>query len=41
MFTGVRIGELCGLKWGDIDLENGYVHIRRTVERIANLEQSL
>ena len=38
LFTGVRIGELCGLRWEDIDFENGYVHIRRTVERIADLE---
>ena len=38
LFTGVRIGELCGLRWGDIDLNNGYVHIRRTVERIANID---
>ena len=37
LFTGVRIGELCGLQWGDIDFENGYVYIRRTVERIADL----
>ena len=40
LFTGVRIGELCGLKWGDIDFDNGYVHIRRTVERIADLTNS-
>lgn len=38
LFTGVRIGELCGLQWGDIDFENGYVHICRTVERISNSE---
>ena len=38
MFTGVRIGELCGLRWGDIDFENGFVIIRRTVERIADLD---
>ena len=38
LFTGVRIGELCGLRWGDIDWNNGYVHIRRTVERIANID---
>ena len=37
LFTGVRIGELCGLKWGEIDFKNGYAHIRRTVERIADL----
>lgn len=40
LFTGVRIGELCGLKWGDIDFENGYGYIRRTVERIADLDES-
>lgn len=38
MFTGIRIGELCGLKWGDIDFENGFVSIQRTVERIADLD---
>lgn len=38
MFTGIRIGELCGLKWSDIDFENGYVIIQRTVERIADLD---
>ncbi len=37
MFTGVRIGELCGLRWEDIDLENGTVTISRTVERISDL----
>lgn len=40
LFTGVRIGELCGLKWGDIDFENECVYIRRTVERIANLDEN-
>lgn len=39
LLTGVRIGEICGLRWGDIDLENGYVHIRRTIERIADLSE--
>lgn len=38
LFTGVRIGELCGLKWEDIDFGAGTVSIRRTVERIPNLD---
>lgn len=25
--TGVRAGELCGLKWDDVDFENGVIHI--------------
>ena len=32
--TGMRIGEICGLKWGDIDLTNGTISVRRTVGRI-------
>ncbi|MCI8796089.1 MAG: tyrosine-type recombinase/integrase [Dorea sp.] len=37
MFTGVRIGELCGLRWEDIDFHSFTVHVCRTVERIADL----
>lgn len=32
--TGLRIGELCALRWEDIDLENGIVYVRRTVQRM-------
>lgn len=28
LLTGVRIGEICGLRWGDIDLQNGYATIQ-------------
>lgn len=38
LFTGVRIGELCGLRWEDVDFADGTVNIRRTVERIADLD---
>ncbi len=38
MFTGVRIGELCGLRWEDVDFHSLTVHISRTVERIADLD---
>ena len=37
LYTGIRIGELCGLKWEDVDLKNRIIHIRRTVERISDL----
>ncbi len=36
IYTGVRIGELCGLRWADIDFQNGVVHICRTVQRIPD-----
>lgn len=32
--TGMRIGEICGLKWSDIDMYNGVIQVRRTVQRI-------
>lgn len=35
--TGVRIGELCGLKWSDIDFEKSIMTVRRTVQRIQNV----
>ncbi|HTT88936.1 MAG TPA: tyrosine-type recombinase/integrase [Acidimicrobiales bacterium] len=30
--TGARLGELCGLRWSDIDLEHNVLHIRRAVK---------
>lgn len=32
--AGLRIGEVCGLQWGDIDFENKTISIKRTVQRI-------
>ena len=32
--TGLRRGELLGLKWEDIDLEQGIIHVRRQIARI-------
>ncbi|MEG0877028.1 MAG: tyrosine-type recombinase/integrase [Oscillospiraceae bacterium] len=34
--TGLRVGEICGLKWGDIDLGAGTLSVRRTLSRIRN-----
>ena len=34
MQMGLRIGEVCGLQWGDFDLQNGGLSVRRTVKRI-------
>lgn len=34
MELGLRIGEVCGLKWSDFDLKNGILTIQRTVCRI-------
>src|SRR5215213_439485 len=34
--TGMRLGELLGLKWSDVDLEGGIVSVRRTLTRTDN-----
>lgn len=31
--TGLRIGEVCALEWGDIDLENGTIAINKTYNK--------
>lgn len=33
LYTGIRIGELCALRWQDVDLETGVIHIRGTQTR--------
>ncbi len=35
LYMGLRIGELCGLRWADIDLENKVIYVRRTIQRIS------
>ncbi len=34
MYTGLRIGELCALKWEDIDLHNQVIYVRHTLQRL-------
>ncbi len=34
LFSGIRIGELCALKWSDINLNNGLLHVTKTCQRI-------
>lgn len=36
LFTGLRIGELCALTWGDIHLREKEVYIQKTMQRIQN-----
>lgn len=35
MHIGLRIGEICALRWGDIDLSAGTVTVSRTLQRVA------
>lgn len=38
LYTGIRIGELCALQWGDIDLKNNILNIKRTLLRIYDID---
>lgn len=31
MLAGMRRGEICGLRWGDVDLERGIIHVRNSI----------
>lgn len=39
LYTGMRLGEVCALKWSDVDLEKKTVTVRRTVQRTAKFER--
>lgn len=35
LYTGLRVGELCGLQWKDIDFRRGCLTVSKTVQRIS------
>lgn len=40
LYTGIRLGEVCGLKWEDVDFVNKSITINRTVQRIKNTDKN-
>ncbi len=36
LYTGLRVGEVCGLKWEDIDFSSKSLIIKRTIIRVKN-----
>lgn len=41
LYTGLRIGELCGLKWKNIDLENNIIRVEKTLIRVKNYDKNI
>lgn len=37
LYTGMRLGEVCALKWSDIDWEKKILVVRRTAQRVARM----
>lgn len=35
--TGMRMGEVLGLRWSDVDFDDNVIHIRRTVNRLESV----
>ena len=40
LYTGIRIGELCALKWDMVSLENMTIRITATMQRLRDLEMT-
>lgn len=38
LYAGLRIGEVCALRWEDIDTVEGVVQVRRTMQRLRDLD---
>ena len=41
LFTGLRIGEICALRWEDISLSEQTIYIHQTLQRIQNLSDNV
>ncbi|MBR3870288.1 MAG: site-specific integrase [Clostridia bacterium] len=40
LFTGIRLGELLGLWWEDVDFSSHTLYIRRTLNRLSKIERT-
>ena len=40
LYTGMRIGEICALKWDDVDFNNKIIRVRHTLQRIQTFDDS-
>ena len=36
LYTGIRLGELCALRWSCVDLKSGIIEVQQTMQRIQN-----
>ncbi|WP_086348150.1 tyrosine-type recombinase/integrase [Candidatus Enterococcus clewellii] len=41
LYSGMRIGEISGLRWSDIDFDNELIYVQRTVSRVLDESSQL
>ncbi|MBR5248581.1 MAG: site-specific integrase [Lachnospiraceae bacterium] len=39
LFTGMRIGEICALRWEDIYIEDKFLHVCKTMQRLQKVDE--
>lgn len=39
LYTGIRIGEVCALRWDDIDTASGILTVNKTLQRLQNVKE--
>ena len=39
LYTGMRVGEICALSWGDISFDDQMIHVKKTMQRIQLHEE--
>lgn len=39
LFMGIRLGEICALQWEDVNFSDETIHIRKTMQRLKNLNK--
>lgn len=39
LYTGIRIGEICALRWDDIDTENKILTVNKTIQRLQYISE--
>ena len=40
LMTGMRVGEICALKWENINLNENYIYIEKTMQRVKNFDDN-
>lgn len=41
LYTGLRIGEICALRWKNISFSDGLIYVESTLQRVQNFENNL